>query len=156
MLIILLSITIDACSKAKEPEPSSGFDKITWNEIKEKESLMGDEEIQTSGVNGIGWKKGEIYFYRTRSGMFGKFLIGSIEPEVNYRFTITAVTFNFDGTLHKKVENLKIRGTYGANLEDMIEASIMEDMDFYWVRQNQSTTIFTPTNGAAFIVFRMD
>lgn len=153
---ILFVLALSSCKKDKEPgttEPRN-FTEIDLSDIKEKESLMSDEAIQTSGVNGVGWNIGEVYVYRTRSGMYGKFRVGTIEPAENYRLTITAVTYNPDGSVYKEINKLVIRGTFGANLEDMVEGVSMSDIDFQWVRQSQVNTIFTPTNGAAFIVYR--
>jgi len=157
---MLLVFILPFCKKDKDPEPEPAvprtFAQINLNHIKQKESLMSDEAIQTSGVNGVGWKMGEVYVYRTRSGLYGKFRVGTIEPAVNYRLTITAVTYKQDGTVHNEIEKLVIRGTFGANLEDMAEGVSYTDIDFQWVRQSQVNTMFTPTNGGAFIVYRLD
>lgn len=157
---ILFVFTLISCKKDKRPKPEQAeprtFAEINLSDIKGKESLMGDEEIQTSGVNGVGWKTGEVYLYRTRSGLYGKFRVGTIEPAENYRLTITAVTYNDNGSVHKEIEKLVIKGTYGANLEDMAEGTSTSDIEFLWARPSQVNTIFTPTNGAAFIVYRLD
>jgi hypothetical protein len=155
---VLFVLTLTSCKKDKKPETTEPrtFAEINLSYIKQKESLMSDEAIQTSGVNGVGWKTGEVYLYRTRSGLYGKFRVGTIEPAVNYRLTITAVTYNDDGSVHNEMEKLVIRGTFGANLEDMAEGTSTSDIDFLWSRQDQVITIFTPTNGAAFIVHRFN
>jgi hypothetical protein len=147
-----------SCKKDKDPETTEPrtFEQIDLSHIKQKESLMSGEVIQTSGVNGVGWKTGDVYVYRTRSGLFGKFKVGSIEPAVNYRLTITAVTYNQDGSVHHEMEKFLIRGTFGADLENMVEGASISDIDFQWARQSQVNTMFTPANGAAFIVYRLD
>lgn len=153
---ILFVLALSSCKKDKKPGTTAprNFTEIDLSDIKQKESLMSDEAIQTSGVNGVGWNIGDVYVYRTRSGLYGKFMVGTIEPAANYRLTITAVTYNPDGSVHTEINKLVIRGTFGANLEDMVEGVSMSDIDFQWVRQSQVNTIFTPTNGGAFIVYR--
>ncbi len=157
-VLVLLVLSQASCKKDKKTETTEPrtFSEITLSHIKQKEALMSDEAIQTSGVNGVGWKAEDVYVYRTRSGLYGKFRVGTIEPAVNYRLTITAVTYKPDGTVHNEIEKLVIRGTFGANLEDMVEGVSNSDIDFRWVRQSQVNTMFTPTNGGAFIVYRLN
>lgn len=157
IIVILMVLNLASCKKNKNPEETGPrtFAQITLSHIRQKESLMSDEAIQTSGVNGVGWKTGEVYVYRTRSGLYGKFRVGTIEPDVNYRLTITAVTYNDDGSVRKELEKLVIRGTFGADLEEMAEGTSTSDIDFHWSRESQVNTMFTPTNGAAFIVYRL-
>lgn len=158
--VLLFMLMAPSCKKDKDKDPDvetpGTFSQINLRHIKQKEALMSDAVIQTSGVNGVGWKMGEVYVYRTRSGLYGKFRVGAIDPDENYKLTISAVTYNADGSIHGEAEKIVIRGTYGADLENLVEGTSMGDIDFQWVRQNQATTIFTPTNGGAFIVYRLD
>lgn len=157
--LVLFLWIMPSCKKDKEPEPAEprNFTEINRTHIRKKESLMSDAPIQVSGVNnGVSWELGDVYLYRTRSGLFGKFRVGAIEQAQNHRLTISAVTYKDDGSVHGQAEKLVIRGTFGADLEALAESISGSDLDFFWQRQNQETTIFNPTNGAAFIVHRFD
>jgi len=159
--LLLFMLIAPSCKKDKDKgtdvETPRTFYEINLRHIKQKEALMSDAVIQVSGANnGVTWKMGDVYVYRTRSGLYGKFRVGAIDPNDNYKLTISAVTYNADGSVHGEAEKIVIRGTYGADLEKLVEGTSIDDIDFQWVRQSQVNTIFTPTNGGAFIVYRLD
>ena len=78
--------------------------------------------------------------------------IEDIDPSINYQLTFKAITYNMDGSIYNEDSGVIIRGTWSADLDNLIEAPINETeiRDFFWQRVNSTTTYLTPQNTAKF------
>ncbi|MGQ9571389.1 MAG: hypothetical protein ACUVUQ_11250 [Thermodesulfovibrionales bacterium] len=88
-----------------------------------------------------------ILLYKTNEGRFGKLLVKAY----GYNLTLRWFTFNPNGTLHSKGDNLVIRGTYMCDLDSGRE--IQSSSDFWWQQATATERYLNPQNGAHFALY---
>lgn len=88
-----------------------------------------------------------ILLYKTNEGRFGKLLVKAY----GYNLTLRWFTFNPNGTLHSKGDNLVIRGTYMCDLDSGRETQSASD--FWWQQATATERYLNPQNGANFALY---
>lgn len=128
------------------------FDEIGRGDIAALDSELSDDDILATDASGIVLPAGSVILYSTRSGLYGKLRVESIEPSLNNKLTMDAVTYASDGTVQAGAEDLEIRGTYNADLETATEVGLGDPRDFHWQRASDDTHL-SPKDGARFAVY---
>jgi len=125
----------------------SGYDDIVA-----QENDMTSDNILATDSSGILFSPGDVFLYKTNLNRFGKMTIVNINASDNYKLTFNGITYNSDGTVYKQENNVVIRGTWSADLDELIEAPASQSgiRDFFWQRVNADTTYVTPLNEAKF------
>lgn len=138
---LLFSVLLISVSIPKDSNAQHQFDRV------------GFEEIRSTALEGKIIYGSDIYpdtiiLYRTKAGRFGKLLIKS----GGYNLTIKWMTFNPDGSLHRKGDHLVIRGTYSCDLDSgrEIEKTLS---DFWWRQLSERERRLEAQNGAAFNLY---
>lgn len=155
LLLIIGSFLFGAssCGKDDDIKKPANYAEISQADIKANESLLSGDIIPASNAGGIIWKPGDVFIFKAHGGRFGKFRVVSINAASNYDLTIAAVIYNNDGSIAEQTDGLTIRGTWGCNLEVLIEDPSPLTIDFHWSRSNSTDTYFSPANGAKFMKY---
>ncbi len=157
-IAILLSYSFTACKPDNnEPQPPlKSYADVTLADIKAKETLMTTNDIVVSDANGIKLKSGDIFFYKTNKGKFGKIEIESIDKSANYLIKCRALTYYESGmSEYVTNNNIAVRGTWLCELDDMGMGETEDETvaDFKNERQNATNTQIKPQNGAKFVKY---
>ena len=109
--------------------------------------------LSSNNINGSNnWlnkiPKNTIVVYKTNVGRYGKFQVQSY----GYDLIIRWVTYNANGSVYSSGSNLKIRGTWHAELDIGKESS--SGADFWWRQVTSVERYLVPQNGALFAVFK--
>ncbi len=153
ILMLTTILLMQSCKKKSDAPagPPKTYAEIKQDAIKNKEAAMSANAIQASGSGGVSWSAGDVFVYKTRTGLYGKFKILSITVADNYKLVIEAVTFNAAGAIHKQTASLTLPGTWVCDLETLVEST--GGSDFHWNRQNSTDTFLEPENGAKFVKY---
>ncbi|HNW52686.1 MAG TPA: hypothetical protein PKN21_00380, partial [Bacteroidales bacterium] len=109
LLVVVLSNSCQKDDTQDEPKVVSYADLSLAN-IKAKEAQMSVAPLVISNSGGIYFKAGDILFYKTSLGNFGKMEVISVDQADNYKLTFKAVTYKADGTMLSSCTTLSIRG----------------------------------------------
>jgi OOP family OmpA-OmpF porin len=121
---------------------SSAFNQIDKNTIAAKLESLPDERIQISIPSGVLLDTGTIIFYKTSEGYLGKMEFLNIDKNDNYKLTVKYVTYNADGSIQRKSNNLEIEGTYNCDLDTGSTDNVSsDDADFSLGRTNETNTV---------------
>lgn len=150
-VLLFAMFFIVSCSK-DDNKPAS-YEEINRADIKAREGQLTDDPVAVSNAGGIIWKAGDVYIFKNRVGVFGKFKVIAIDPANNYELRIAAVIYNTDGTVAEQTDGIGIRGTWGCDLAILAEAIDFANTDFSWSRETQTNTTFNPANGAVFMKY---
>lgn len=156
-LIILFSVflvTLSACKKDSNSKPGN-YGEIKNEHIAALESSMASQAIAAVNASGtLLLKPGDIIVFKTNKGRFGKMQIVSIDATDNYKLTFNAACYDPDGSTYKSKSNVSIRGTWSADLDEIVEESTLPGtLDFFWNRVNDPITNLAPMVGAKFMKY---
>ena len=148
--VIMLLTVASSCEKEEDEKTFSDF---TLNDIKALESEMVTSNLVISDAGGVKWNAGDIIFYITSEGRYGKFEVVSVSLADNYKLTINAVTFDADGAVYNEADAFVVRGTWLCDLDEMVEGNQEGIDDFKNNRATETDTYLSPYNSAAFVRF---
>jgi hypothetical protein len=151
LYVVSTIILLYSCTQENEPQPESSpllFDEIEYELILENESMLSSSPISATNSSGKLIDTGDIFFYVTSEGRFGKFEVLYIAPVDNYNLYIRAVTYDENGKIFIYSDELKVRGTWTADLDEMLESGTT--YDFWWHRINDTDTELAPSENARF------
>ena len=154
-ILLLLVVLINGCQKddtQDEPKVVSYADLSLAN-IKAKEAQMSVAPLVISNSGGIYFKAGDILFYKTSLGNFGKMEVISVDQADNYKLTFKAVTYKTDGTILSSCTTLSIRGTWLCDLDTMTEVDEDGTQDFWVERVTPTDTNLEPKINSIFVRF---
>ncbi|SNR53204.1 OmpA family protein [Lutibacter flavus] len=104
------------------------------------ESLPESINIPISNISGIINGKGTIILYATSDGNLGKMEILNVDENDNHKLTVKYVTYNYNGSVLSKSNNLEIQGTYTCDLDKgKTENVIYSERDFHLGIQDSKT-----------------
>jgi len=135
LLIFLILIFISTNLNAQHQ-----FDSVRLGDI-------SSANLTSARIAGTNLPVDTILLYRTNEGRFGKLLIKTY----GYNLTLKWLTFNPNGALHSKGDNLVIRGTYSCDLDSGKETQTSSD--FWWQQVSSAERYLTPQNGATFALY---
>ena len=150
LLVVVLSNSCQKDDTQDEPKVVSYADLSLAN-IKAKEAQMSVAPLVISNSGGIYFKAGDILFYKTSLGNFGKMEVISVDQADNYKLTFKAVTYKTDGTMLSSCTTLSIRGTWLCDLDTMTEVDEDGTQDFWVERLNPTDTNLEPKINAIFV-----
>jgi len=155
ILLLLVIFMSNACQKDENQEKPKAvnFADLTVADIKAKEAQMSEAPLVISNSAGIYFKAGDILFYKTSLGNYGKMEVISVNQAENYKLTFKAVTFKPDGTLLSSGSSLAIRGTWLCDLDAMAEVEEDGTQDFWVERINPTDTNLEPKINSTFVRF---
>jgi outer membrane protein OmpA-like peptidoglycan-associated protein len=135
---------------------SSAFDNIDYNTIDTKwESIPDSDNIPISNNSNIVNGKGTILIYATSDGNLGKMEIVAIDKNNNYKLTVKYVTYDSNGNIYSKSNNLEIPGTYTCDLDKGItEDVIYSEVDFHLNIQDSKTATLNPGEIAILKIYK--
>lgn len=155
MLLTGTALLITSCSKKndKPATTTTGTDyaTLTRAQIVSADSNLSSTYITLQTSDALYFKKGDVYMYQTKTGLYGKLQIDSVNtnPE-DYWVELDATTFKADGSVSKQVTNLSIHGTWSADFDNLVETSDDGASDMFLERMDESTTYWDPMNNATF------
>jgi hypothetical protein len=155
-ILLLIIVLCNACQKddKQQDEPKViSYTDLAIADIKAKEAQMSVAPLVISNSGGIYFKAGDILFYKTSLGNFGKMEVISVDQADNYKFTFKAVTYKADGTILSSCTTLSIRGTWLCDLDTMTEVEEDGSQDFWVERLNPTDTNLEPKINATFVRF---
>jgi len=154
-ILLLLVVLINGCQKddTKDEPKLVSYADLSLTNIKAKEAQMSVAPLVISNSGGIYFKAGDILFYKTGLGNFGKMEVISVDQADNYKFTFKAVTYKADGTILSSCTTLSIRGTWLCDLDTMTEVEEDGSQDFWVERLNPTDTNLEPKINATFVRF---
>jgi len=128
---------------------------IALGNIQFNEDNLSGDSIEATNADGNIFKTGDVLIYKTNEGRYGKLEVLSIDDADNKKLAIKAVTYTNDGSIYKETSFLEIRGTWSADLDELIEAPAgqISIQDFWWERINTTDTDFTPENDAKYYMY---
>ncbi|MGC8892191.1 MAG: hypothetical protein ACP5P6_06270 [Candidatus Saccharicenans sp.] len=121
-------------------EAQSPFEFIRLDEIK-------TARLSSARIPGSSLTPNTIILFSTSEGRFGKLLVKSSD----YNLMLAWVTFQADGAVYSRGDNLTIRGTFTCDLDSGQETRT--SADFWWQISSQTEKYLTPQNGAAFAIY---
>ncbi|MEM3112723.1 MAG: hypothetical protein QXY90_06760 [Candidatus Anstonellales archaeon] len=139
-LILLSFLTLVFLSTQVNAQLPHQFDTIRLEEIR-------SANLSPARISGTNLPADTILLYRTNEGRHGKLLIKTY----GYNLIIRWSTFNPNGSLHSKGDNLTIRGTYSCDLDSGKETQTSSD--FWWEQVSATERYLTPKNGANFALY---
>ena len=151
-MVVLLVFT--ACSSdddAQSPEAPLTFETLTMADIAALEEDMGVFSQNGTNDGGILWESGKVLLYKTSDDRFGKLKVLNISSFGGFTLTITAITYNEDGSIYNSDDFLQISGNSMCDLDDMNPPIISSPFDFRWHRVTESTTRIESQNEALFV-----
>lgn len=150
---IFFTLLLTACKKDKgQTCSSSNFDSITRDCIVATESSMQSQAIPGVDVSGtILLQPGTILIYKTTNGRYGKIAV-SVDKSNNNKLVLKGVTYNDDGSVYKSILSLAIGTSDFADLDEMVESTTQNVIDFFWNRVNLKID-FVPMVGAKFVKY---
>jgi hypothetical protein len=148
-LLFIFCLSAISCKKDKD-SVQKNYEAITRNDIIAREASLSTNNIVVSNSSGIELKPGSVIIFKSNLGLFGKMKINSIDVSQNYLLNIAAVVYNADGSMKKQTGGLTIRGTYFADMDELVESLVLSNMDFKNERINNTDTNLKPENGAKF------
>jgi hypothetical protein len=139
---LIATLFLVSCKKNKEQScGSSGFDSITRDCIVAAETGMQSQAFHVVDEFGtILIQPGTIMVYKTSFGRYGKMQISSIQSAAA-SLTLTAV--------YKSTPSLTISVNSFADLDEMVESSTQNIIDFFWNQVNVKIDL-VPSVGARF------
>lgn len=137
---LFFSVLLIFVSIPKDSNAQHQFDRVGLEEIR-------SANLSTSRISGTNLPADTILLYRTNEGSYGKLLIKTY----GYNLTLRWFTFNPNGSLHSKGDNLVIRGTYSCDLDSGKETQTSRD--FWWQQVSATERYLTPQNGANFTLY---
>lgn len=152
-VIILAAFISSSCKKEDEPvveKSPATYAEIQLKHIKALDAKMSTDKMVASDANGLVFKKGDVFVYKTGEGHYGKFEILNIDQNASYKLTIKITNYADDGSILLSTNSLDIRGTYLCDLDIVIETGGTSTDDFHWNRLTLTNTSFDPKNGAKF------
>ena len=152
-LLAAIALYFSSCSKKDNPTPTpapTGYASVTFANVKSRDTLMTANAIAGTSSSGVLLKKGDVLSYITKTGLYGKLQIDSIDITNNFALTIDATTYKADGTVSKQIQGLVIEGTWSCDLDNLIETSDGDAADFFWERETDTDTQIGPSNDAKF------
>lgn len=163
LAILFISIvTISSCTKGKDddkPAQPASYEEIKYTHIAAREAELTETIIPISGLNGLKLQAGTVLIFKTVNNRFGKIRVNSIDPAQNYLMNISARVytnslenqlFEGDKTIKAEINSLNIRGTFGCDLDSLLEVNGIVTQDFWIQRVNATDTDFRPVHGAKF------
>ncbi len=138
----------DTVATVQKIDTATSYTDLTREEIAQIDTTLTDNGIAGTNSTGSLLNAGDVYAYKTKTGLYGKLKIDGIDASNNYALMIDAVTFKADGTVSKQVTNLIIHGTWSADLDNLVETSDDAATDLEWDRQTNTDTKLYPVNGA--------
>lgn len=133
---LLIIVLIGSNLSAQDVE----FDTIKLEEIK-------SAHLSSARINGNNIPASTILLYRSSEGRYGKLLIKTH----GYNLTLKWRTFNLDGSLFSKGDNLVIRGTYSCDLD--LGKESRTSSDFWWQQVTATERYLNPENEAKFALY---
>ncbi|REE83734.1 outer membrane protein OmpA-like peptidoglycan-associated protein [Lutibacter oceani] len=120
---------------------NSAFNQLDKKTIAIKlESLPESINIPISNNSGSINGKGTIILYATSDGNLGKMEILDVDENDNHKLTVKYVTYNYNGSVLSKSNNLEIQGTYTCDLDKgKTEDVIYSEKDFHLGIQDSKT-----------------
>ena len=152
LLVVVLSNSCQKDDTQDEPKVVSYAD-LSLTNIKAKEAQMSVAPLVISNSGGIYFKAGDILFYKTSLGNFGKMEVISVDQADNYKLTFKAVTYKTDGTILSSCTTLSIRGTWLCDLDTMTEVEEDGTQDFWVERVTPTDTNLEPKINSIFVRF---
>jgi len=134
---LLLFLVLILVFLGTETNAQHEFDWVRLEEIK-------SASLSSTRIPGTHLPVDTILLYKTNEGRYGKLLVKAY----GYNLTLKWFTFNPNGTLHTKGDNLVIRGTYMCDLDSGKETQTSSD--FWWQQVSATERYLTPQNGAIF------
>lgn len=152
----LITMSINSCKKDDEPiveKKPTTYAEIQLTHIKALDAKMVTSNLVATDANGLVFKTGDVFVYKTNAGHYGKFQIVNIDPGANYKLTLKITNYADDGSVLLATNSVDIRGTWFCDLDIVAETGETADDDFHWNRLTKTDTRFDPKHGAKFVKF---
>lgn len=128
--------------------PASSYANITRATIQLSEACLRADRINGSDNASNRLRTGTVILFRTNEGRLGKLEI----LEYGYNLRLRCAAYNGDGSLYRENNNLTVRGTFNADLDQCLEATASSD--FFWQQATATERWLVPGSGATFWVMR--
>lgn len=153
IIMLLLIITSYSCSTddAQSTAMPLSFETLTRADIAALEDDMSVFSLNGTNDSGILWESGKVLLYKTSDGRFGKLEILNISSTTNFTLTISAVTYNDDGSIYNSNEFIQIPGTFQCDLDEMTTIESTSPFDFFWRRVSELLTRLESQNESLFV-----
>jgi PKD domain len=122
------------------------YETATLATIQSKATQMRNTPIDGSNNALNQLTVGQLLFFRTKQGRFGKMEI----QEYGYNLKIRFTTYNLDGTIVVSANQWLIKGTWTYDLDLGLEAGKLTD--FWWNQADNIIRSLVPQNGSVFMV----
>lgn len=158
LLAVLTTFACGGCTK-EDPDPQTpliDYAKIKLPDIQAKNLALKTSGMIISDAGGIYFKAGDILFYKTSLGRYGKMKIINVDQADNYKLSFMATTYENNGAVFNESSAAIARGSWIFDLDQMEEledASVNED--FWNERINPIDTHFVPKNDASFLRYTL-
>lgn len=126
------------------------FADITRADIVAVQSEMSSASFGCVQSGSVIYPTGSVMVYKTNGGRYGKLEVVQWDANNNYRLTINVVTFDAEGNIYNQVNNLVIRGTWFADLDEAVETATEGVADFKNSTQSATDVNFEPKNMSMF------
>lgn len=148
LLCVLLSLMLAIFLFQGLFAQTAGFNAVGFEDITAKPMTSVRINGSNNAANQI--PAGTILVYKTSEGRYGKFQVRAY----GYNLGIDFVTYNKDGSVFKKGENLVIRGTWHADLDLGAEVKMGNTADFWWEQVNKTERYLVPMNNTQMAVYK--
>ncbi len=152
-LLAFALFSVWSCKK-DSPPPKKLFENITYADIQAIGPELKNDKIPVADAsNPAILKAGSIVFYKTNTGVIGKFQIKSISPQKD--LTISLINYSSQGAVLLNKANVLIEATFTADLDLGVQAVSQGTSDFWWEITGPNNEIYyiTPQNTALFYVY---
>ncbi len=152
-LLAIALFSVWSCKK-DSLTPKKLFEDITYADIQAiGPNLKSDKIPVANASNPAILKAGSIVFYKTNTGVIGKFQIESISPQKD--LTISLINYSNQGAVLLNKANVLIEATFFADLDLGVQTVSPNISDFWWEITGSNSEIYyiTPQNTALFYVY---
>ncbi len=136
------------------PAKATSFDDLILYHIKAAETKMTGVEIPFL-KDGNKITKGTVIIYKTNSGRYGKMQI--LEDVVQHMtvLTVSAVTYNANGTVYKQNSNFLINISWLYDMDELKKGTKgTNGVDWQWESESPAYNHLSAQNGAIFAIYK--
>ncbi|MDE5418252.1 OmpA family protein [Labilibaculum sp. DW002] len=126
----------NTASSNSNSSSNSIFNSLDRNAIDTKMRSLENGNIQVANQSGVVLGNGTTIIYGTSDGNLGKMEVLNVDENDNYKLTVRYVTYNDDGSVHSKSNNLEIGGTYTCDLDEGNTENLMSSEEDFWLSRS--------------------